>query len=410
MIPVQPEFAVAPIDSARVVSEVYSISLLATAPFAVAAVAAIALRRAPAGTRALVWRTAVVALLTMFAGQLLPARWEAWIIPAGLAAPLIEVGRLQVAAGAPGIAGADGLALVRLLSAVYCAGLLVALIPLLRGALAARTLVAKARIVDDPALLALRDRCLADLGIRRRVELRLSRSTPVPLTVGIVRPVVVLPVESLGWPEEHRRAALLHELAHVAVGDVGFRMAAHVAAALFWFHPCAWWVSRRLRAECELASDDRVLAAGVRPSAYGTLLLRAADAVRVGPSGHAALALAGDGSLRGRLAAVVQEGRDLRAPGQRRTTVTLATGFSLALALGLIELAPTRDVLRGLMRDTRWESRAFAVLGLAPRPDSIAVARAAAASDPEPLVRAWASYALASGDAERPHLIPINRD
>ena len=56
--------------------------------------------------------------------------------------------------------------------------------------------------------------------------------------------------------------------------------------------------------------------------------------------------------------------------------------------------ADARDVLTTLMRDTRWESRAYAVLGLAGRPDSIEVARVAAASDPRPQVRAWALYAL----------------
>ena len=54
----------------------------------------------------------------------------------------------------------------------------------------------------------------------------------------------------------------------------------------------------------------------------------------------------------------------------------------------------TRDVLTGLMREAQWESRAYAVLGLAKRADSVAVARDAAELDPNPRVRAWARYAL----------------
>jgi hypothetical protein len=51
-------------------------------------------------------------------------------------------------------------------------------------------------------------------------------------------------------------------------------------------------------------------------------------------------------------------------------------------------------VLTTLIGDTRWESRAYAVIGLARRADSVAVARSIAERDPNPRVRAWARYAL----------------
>ena len=60
----------------------------------------------------------------------------------------------------------------------------------------------------------------------------------------------------------------------------------------------------------------------------------------------------------------------------------------------MIQLAPTRGVLTSLMQDASWELRAYAVVGLAQRPDSVAVARKAAELDPSPRVRAWARYAL----------------
>jgi hypothetical protein len=55
------------------------------------------------------------------------------------------------------------------------------------------------------------------------------------------------------------------------------------------------------------------------------------------------------------------------------------------------------------MLDARWESRAYAVLGLAQRQDSIGVARSAAELDPNPRVRAWARYAL----GERVDVTPL---
>jgi hypothetical protein len=55
-------------------------------------------------------------------------------------------------------------------------------------------------------------------------------------------------------------------------------------------------------------------------------------------------------------------------------------------------------VLTTLMLDAQWESRAYAVLGLAQRADSVAVAQSAAEEDPNPRVRAWARYALDQRD------------
>ena len=60
-------------------------------------------------------------------------------------------------------------------------------------------------------------------------------------------------------------------------------------------------------------------------------------------------------------------------------------------------ISQPRDVLTTLMQDGRWESRAYAGVGLARRADSVAVARAAAERDPSPRVRAWARYALSGG-------------
>jgi hypothetical protein len=67
----------------------------------------------------------------------------------------------------------------------------------------------------------------------------------------------------------------------------------------------------------------------------------------------------------------------------------------LSLSVSLVQLVPTRDVLTTLMQDDRWDTRAYAVVRLAERADSVEVARAAARTDPSPRVRAWARYALA---------------
>jgi beta-lactamase regulating signal transducer with metallopeptidase domain len=52
---------------------------------------------------------------------------------------------------------------------------------------------------------------------------------------------------------------LLHELAHIARRDCLTQLRASVVAALYWPHPGAWWLARRLRIERELKEPkDRV--------------------------------------------------------------------------------------------------------------------------------------------------------
>ena len=138
-----------------------------------------------------------------------------------------------------------------------------------------------------------------------------------------------------------------------------------------------------------------MIAAGVRRSDYADLLVRAVDALASSRTDVLpALALSRRVGLRGRLSALVDAPRDVRPLARRWAAAATAATLIASAPLSGLELAPTRDVLTTLMSDTRWESRAYAVLGLAQRPDSVAVARNAAALDPSPRVREWARYAL----------------
>jgi uncharacterized protein (TIGR03435 family) len=106
-----------------------------------------------------------------------------------------------------------------------------------------------------------------------------SASCVVPVTVGLVRARIILPECSREWPQEQMDAVLAHEREHARRRDPLFQWVALLNRAVFWFHPLAWWLERRLSGLAEEACDAAVLAQGHDPQDYSTYLLDLARAV-----------------------------------------------------------------------------------------------------------------------------------
>lgn len=95
----------------------------------------------------------------------------------------------------------------------------------------------------------------------------------MPLTCGVSRPVILLPLSACDWDDDRLRAVLLHESAHVQRRDCLAKYVAQASRALLWWNPLAWILPARLDREQELACDDAVLATGVAAEDYARLLL-----------------------------------------------------------------------------------------------------------------------------------------
>jgi len=109
--------------------------------------------------------------------------------------------------------------------------------------------------------------------LQKTPELKESAALSVPATLGIRRPVILLPAAWSTWPEERLQAVLAHEISHVSRGDAITQLLSLLHRAFFWFSPLAWWLDRQLIEVAEQASDEATLAAGVDRTHYAEILL-----------------------------------------------------------------------------------------------------------------------------------------
>jgi uncharacterized protein (TIGR03435 family) len=116
--------------------------------------------------------------------------------------------------------------------------------------------------------------CIASrLGLARIVRIVELSGVDVPLVVGCLRPIVVLPIAALSSLSAAQVEAILaHELAHVRRHDYLVNLMQTLAETLLFYHPAVWWLSARIRDEREHCCDDVAVAVCGDPVGYATAL------------------------------------------------------------------------------------------------------------------------------------------
>lgn len=149
-----------------------------------------------------------------------------------------------------------------ILMALWALGTLAGLARMALGATMVWMLIRSSRPADGAASRAAAERARQALGLCAAPRLRESPMTPMPLVVGLFRPVILLPsglTERLDV--EQLDAVLLHETAHIAHRDPLIGFAQRLAGALFWWCPLLHQVNRRLNELREYICDNYVIRA-----------------------------------------------------------------------------------------------------------------------------------------------------
>ena len=128
-------------------------------------------------------------------------------------------------------------------------------------------------------------------GVSENVRLYVSKHVSGPLTIGFIKPVVLVPAGFLmGLPRDQVEAILLHELAHIRRYDYLVNLMQTAVKTVLFFHPAIHFISGKIDIDREQACDDLAVAQSRNPQA----LIRGLAALRLNLPSQG-LAMAADG-------------------------------------------------------------------------------------------------------------------
>jgi beta-lactamase regulating signal transducer with metallopeptidase domain len=101
---------------------------------------------------------------------------------------------------------------------------------------------------------------LERLGADRCARILQSSRITTPLTIGALKPIVLVPTGFfLRMPMEQAEAILIHEIAHICRQDYLLGLIQAMICNVFFFHPAIAYISRQIDIEREHACDARVV-------------------------------------------------------------------------------------------------------------------------------------------------------
>ncbi len=100
----------------------------------------------------------------------------------------------------------------------------------------------------------------SSIGIKQLVEIYESTKVKVPVAMGYLKPVILLPLGMLtGLPQDQVEAIIIHELAHIKRYDFILNLIQTLIETIFFYHPVVWWVASTIDGERENCCDDLTL-------------------------------------------------------------------------------------------------------------------------------------------------------
>ena len=190
---------------------------------------------------------------------------------------------------------------------------------------------------------------VSDSSVSPSVQVTFSERVAVPIVVGVLRPIIVVPAELKNSSLASLQMVMQHELNHIQRHDILWNNLINLMVATVWFQPLAWIVRRRHRTEQENACDDAVLRNGHRPHEYALLLTELAQAARKRiVSGYSFVSMAGRRPIEQRIHLILSSGRRRSTSSKERFLWTGSYGASaILLSIFTYNFAPDVQAATG---------------------------------------------------------------
>ncbi len=135
--------------------------------------------------------------------------------------------------------------------------------------------------------------CCQQVGLRKNIDLRLSKYMLSPAVCGLFSPVILMPASLLeNLSKEKLRAVLIHELAHIKRGDLWVNFLQTLLQIVYFYNPLLWFANSIVRGIREKAVDEMVLTKlGDDAKSYSNTLIDIAEIALSRP--HFSLRLVG---------------------------------------------------------------------------------------------------------------------
>jgi beta-lactamase regulating signal transducer with metallopeptidase domain/beta-lactamase class D len=214
---------------------------------------------------------------------------------------------------------------------LWLVGVVVCAIKLSGGLFSAAKLRKLPVKVFNPKLDYLINELATGLSIKRSIKIYESSLIRVPMTIGWIYPLILIPPSSLlGLSPFQLQMIISHELIHIKRYDFLINFLQSVVETLLFYHPAAHWASRKIREEREYICDDLTLALYKDSVGYARALTKVARFQRQAEQ----LAVAAtDGELKDRIYRLVSNAQN---PGFSKKSILPNVSAIVLLSLCLV--------------------------------------------------------------------------
>src|SRR6187551_737101 len=113
------------------------------------------------------------------------------------------------------------------------------------------------------------------MGIARDVKIWLSELVTSPVTIGFLKPIILIPVAAINNLTPHQiEAVILHELSHIYRYDYFINLILSFIKTVLYFNPFVKLLIKSVEKEREHSCDEMVLQFQYKPGEYASALLR----------------------------------------------------------------------------------------------------------------------------------------